>query len=94
MTYIQILTLVQSLIYSALILIPILYMIKVVLKKYIPVEMHVDNLPDNVVRGLALTIFLLMIGSIMLVTTQWFAALGPIEIILIYIFIPLYKKME
>lgn len=96
-TNFEMLALLQSFVYSVLILGPIYLILQSVFRKHGPEVMQLSNLSDNIVRSLALFIFLLMIGSFVFITynwSNWYGLIGPVEFSLLFLFIPLYKKME
>lgn len=93
----EILPLIQSFIYSAIILLPIMMILKGLIVKYGPESIKLENLSDNVVRALALFVFALIVTSVVIIIfnwQNWYGLLGPVETILLFIFIPLYRKME
>lgn len=93
----EIMGLITSTSYSLLILYPLMLAVKGILVKYGHHSIQIKNMSDNTVRSLAFIVFLLMILSAVLIGFNWYnwyGLLGPVQIILLFLFIPLYKKME
>lgn len=93
----QILALAQSFVFSTLIIFPLMLLVRAGWRDNAPSHYQLSNLPDSVVRGLAMFVFTIMAGAVVLVGfhwDNWYAILGPVEVFLFLIFMPLYKKME
>lgn len=93
----ELLALFQSFVYSVIIIGPLYLVGRSIFRTHGPECMQMNNLSDNVVRSLALATFLLMIASFIVILynwSNWYALMGPIEVLLTFLFVPLYKKME
>lgn len=91
------LALVQSFGASCFIFMPFMYFIKAAIVKFGTYSMQIKNWPDDVVRGTAMFVFMTMVVSAILVMLHWddwFGLLGPIQVFLALIFLPLYKEMD
>lgn len=93
----QMLALAQSFIVSVMIIYPLMLLARGAWRKMAPSYMQLYRMSDDIIRSLALGVFLLMLtvlGIVMFHWDNWYGILGPIEVFLFLIFAPLYKKMN
>lgn len=95
----QLLVLVQCLTACMLILFPILVIARKVYREIVPNThiLRMSNWKDNIVRPVALVLFLIMVGSgfyFMVLKPDFYALSVPIVFILGFFFFPLYKRMN
>lgn len=93
----EIFALFQSFLLSFIIIWPALMITRYVYRQNTPYTWQMRNWSDNMVRPLAFVIFLVMLISaayVLIEKRNYYALIGPIEVFLMFFFLPLYKKMD
>lgn len=87
----------QSFLLSFIVIWPVLMIARYVYRQNTPHSWQMRNWSDSMVRPLAFVIFLVMLASavyILIEKRNYYALIGPIEVFLMFFFLPLYKKMD
>lgn len=82
---------------SFMIIWPVLIIARYLYRKNTPDSWHMSSWSDTIIRPLALSIFLIMVASalyLLIEKRNYYALIGPIEVFLLFFFLPLYKKMD
>lgn len=95
----QFLVLMQSFAASILLIGPLLILSRAVYRYFITEDsiLRMQNWNDTIIRPVALVLFLAMVFAglyLFFAQPNYYALLGPIEVILGFFFFPLYKRMD